>query len=256
MVAGRGHGLGEGGEVGIVGGPQGRDALLLVVLDIGCPVLHGNRGLEEIDDLPTLRLRGKLGFRLRLEDRGGVARTHAGRLDRLGVGLGQRPEIPRRNRVCVATARVDLVGGKNRRVRDDVAGDLSQSALLTDRDGGLVEGHAAADRHEVALAGRCRLLRRVEERGVPVVDDDLAPVDTPRRVAPIGKRRGLLGKFLLEARRNGVGGVVEHRDVDASWTPRRAPWRRRRRPARKFCRPRATRRSSSRPMSPRQRWST
>ncbi len=53
------------------------------------------------------------------------------------------------------------------------------------------------------------MLRRVEQRGVPVVDHDLAPVDAPGRVAPVGKGRGLLGELRLEPRVNGVGGVVE-----------------------------------------------
>ena len=99
-------------------------------------------------------------------------------------------------------------------VRDDIAGDLSQPALLTDRDGGLVEGHAAADGHEVALAGRCCLLRRVEQRRVAVVDDDLAPVDAPGGVAPVCERSGLLDELHLESRMDGVGGVVEYGDVD------------------------------------------
>ena len=109
-----------------------------------------------------------------------------------------------------STWSVAIVG----RVRDDVAADLSQPALLTDRHGWLVEGHAAADRHEVALAGRCRFLRRVEQRGVSVVDHDLAPVDAPRGVAPVRERGGLLDELHLESRSNGVGGVVEHGDVD------------------------------------------
>jgi hypothetical protein len=135
VVAGRGHRLGEGSEVGSAGRPERLDPLLLVILDVGGPVLHRNRGLEEVDHLPTLSLCGELVLRLFLEDRWGVGPTHAGHLDRIRVGPGQRSKPPCGYRVCIGAARVDLVGGKNRGVRDDIAGDLPQPALLTDRDG-------------------------------------------------------------------------------------------------------------------------
>ena len=96
-------------------------------------------------------------------------------LTALRVGLGQRPE-PSHGHDRVDAAGVDLVGGQVGSVRDDIAADLSQAALLTDGDRRLVEGHAAADRHEVALAGRGCLLRHVEQRGVTVVDHDVASV--------------------------------------------------------------------------------
>ena len=99
-------------KLAVVGRPQGRDPLLLVLLDVGRPVLHRSRGLEEVDDFPTLRLGGELVLRFGLDDGGGVDRAHAGHLDRLRVGLGQRPEPPRGNRVRVGAARVDLVGGQ------------------------------------------------------------------------------------------------------------------------------------------------
>ncbi len=164
--------------------------------------------------MPALSLGAELVLRFGLEDRRGVGPTHARLLHRLRVGLGQRSEPARGDRVRVDAARVDLVRGQVGGVRDDVAGDLSQPALLTDGDGWLVEGHAAADSHEVALAGRGRLLRRVEQRGVTVVDDDVATVDATRGVAPVGERHGLLGELRFQTRLDGVRGVVEHGDVD------------------------------------------
>ena len=219
--------------------------LALVVLDVGRPVGHRGRGLEEVDDFPALSLGGELVSRLGRKDGRGVGPAHAGLLDRRRVGLGQRPEPSRGDRVRVGAARVDLVGGENGGVRDDVAADLSQPALLTDGDRRLVEGHAAADRHEVALAGRGRLLRRVEQRGVTVVDHDVAPVDASRRVAPVGEGLGLLGELRLESGVNGVGGVVEHGNVDGLGRPPRGPRTNRRVPARRSCRPRARCRTKS-----------
>ena len=99
---------------------------------------------------------------------------------------------PKRWCWCFATG-VDLIGGQFCCVRYEVPSDLSQAALLTDRNGWLVEGHATADRHEVALAGHCRLLRGIEQRGVSVVDHDLPPVDAARGVTPFCERLGLLG---------------------------------------------------------------
>ena len=109
---------------------------------------------------------------------------------------------------------IDLIGGNLGGVGGQVAGDLAQTALLSDRDGRLVERHAAADRHEVALAGLHGDLGRVEERRIAVVDHDVPPVDAPRRVAPRCKGHGLLHEFLFESGLDGVGGVVEHRDVN------------------------------------------
>jgi hypothetical protein len=80
--------------------------LLLVLLDVGCPVLHGGRGLREVDDFPTSRLGAELVLGFRLEDGGGVFRTHAGFLDRLRVGLGH------------------LVGGRSSRERSPGHFDL------------------------------------------------------------------------------------------------------------------------------------
>ena len=87
--------------------------------------------------------------------------------------------------------------------------------MLADRHRGLVERHTAADRHEIALAGLARLLRRVEQGGIPVVDHDLASVDPTRGVAPRRERLGLLEELDLEARLDRIGGVVEDGDVDA-----------------------------------------
>ena len=63
-----------------------------------------------------------------------------------------------------------------------------------------IEDETAADGHEVLLAGLGHDLAGVEQRGVSRVDDDLAPADPARRVAPFGERLGELRKFNVETR--------------------------------------------------------
>ena len=169
-------------------GHRAVDALALDLFDIGRPVGHRNRWLLEVEHLPSLGLGAVLVLALGLEDGGVVLPAHTRLLDRLGVLLGQRTEPTRGDGVGVAAAGVDLIGGEFRCVGHDVATDLAQPALLTHRDRGLVEGHATADRHEVALAGLLGHLRRIEQGAVAVVDDDLAAVDAARGVAPVPRR--------------------------------------------------------------------
>ena len=104
--------------------------------------------------------------------------------------------------------------GELRCVGDDIATDLAQPALLTHWDRRLVEGHATAHSHEITLARlRCHL-RRIEQGGVAVVDDDLAAIDAACGVAPVREGLGLLGELRLQARLNRVCSIVEHSDVD------------------------------------------
>ena len=214
VEAGSGHRLEVGNDVVVQGRPESLDAFALELFDIGRPVGHRNRWHLEVEHLPPLGLGAVLVLALGLEDGRVVLPAHSRLLDRLGVGLGQRTEPTRGDGVGVAATGVDLIGGEFRCVGHDIATDLAQSALLTHWNRRLVEGHATADRHEVALAGLGGHLRRIEQGGVAVVDDDLAAVDAARGVAPVREGLGLLGKLCLQARLDRVGSVVEHCDVD------------------------------------------
>src|ERR1019366_10187236 len=88
-------------------------------------------------------------------------------------------------------------------------------ATDTDRHRGLIESHAAPDRHEVLLAGLVGDLRRIEERGVPVVHHDRASVDAARCVAPFGEGPGRLEELDVEAGLYRVARIGEGGDVDA-----------------------------------------
>ena len=119
----------------------------------------------------------------------------------------------------------------NGRVRDDVAADLSQPALLTDRHGRLVEGHAAADRHEVALAGRCRLrcaaLNSAASRlSITILRPLMPPAalhQSAKAVACWGNSTSSPGVMVLEASLNDgdVDGLGAH-TADRGGTAR--PW--------------------------------
>ena len=78
----------------------------------------------------------------------------------------------------------------------------------------LVTGEAVADEHEVL--GACLLdhLRRVHQRGVIAVPDDLAAVDAAERVAPLDHGVHGVAELLVEARGGGVALVVAVTDRD------------------------------------------
>ena len=134
-------------------GQRASTPLLWTCFDIGRPVGDRNRWLLEVEHLPPLGLGAVLVLALGLEDGWVVLPAHTRLLDRLRVGLGQRSEPTRGDGVGVAATGVDLIGGEFRCVGHDIATDLAQPALLTHRDRGLVERHATAHRHEIALAG-------------------------------------------------------------------------------------------------------
>ena len=77
-----------------------------------------------------------------------------------------------------------------------------------------VERVAAADEHEVLLAGLDHLGGAVEELGVEMVDDDLAAVDPAGGVAPLGERVGGVEELLLQAGGGGGTRVAEHAEAD------------------------------------------
>ena len=135
-------------------------------------------------------------------------------LDRPGVAAPQRAVPPGLDLVGPDVLGVHLEASRVRLVRDDVGGDVAETAAHPDRHGRLVEDEPAADRHKVLLAGLFGDLARVDQGGVAVMHHDRAPVNAPGGVAPRGERAGELEELLVQAGFSRVTRVGEGCDVD------------------------------------------
>ena len=164
----------------------------------GVQSVTGKRGFLEVDHLVALGHGGLFVLVFLLEDGGLVRPAGPEVLDRLGVFLGQGAVPAGLDLGVVDATRVDLQRRIDGLVRDGEGRDLAETTSHADRDRRRVEDEAAADRHEILLAGLVHHLGGVEEPAVVGVDDDVASVNAAGRVAPLGEGVGELGEFYVD----------------------------------------------------------
>jgi len=170
----------------------------LGLLHVGRPVGHGERRLLPVHHLPALLLGRLLPLPGRIDDARLVGSPDAEMLDRLGVAAPQRAVPAGFDLVGPDVLGVHLEASRVCLVRDDVRGDVAETAAHPDRHGRLVQDEPATDPHEVLLAGLFGGLARVDQGGVTVVHHDRAPVNAPGGVAPRGERAGELEELLVQ----------------------------------------------------------
>ena len=95
----------------------------------------------------------------------------------------------------------------------DLRKEARQAVALA---GVVVEDVAVADEEEVGRARLLDLRVEVEERGVVLVELDLAPVDSARGVAPRHEHVAGIEDLLVETAPAGESGVGARRNVDGS----------------------------------------
>ncbi len=200
------------------GSPTQMSPLTPAVLErlrVGRPRRSARGGIHVVvDDLPAERPhRVSILLRNFLRKRE-IAGQHADVIGCVRVLLAEIPQVPD----LKAGQRVRF--GLDEQVRTtrldarDEAGDIREQALQPGLDAVLIEGRAATHHGEVVLARLGHARDDVGQRGIALVDDDLAAIDPAPFVAPRRKDIRGIEELLVQAGSTGEPDVREGCDPD------------------------------------------